>query len=55
MNLQTSESSDTELDEQENDALLLDTGVRDTKYVRDNNFPSDEGDNYIGRETFLWN
>jgi hypothetical protein len=53
MNLRTCESSDTVLEEQENDALLLDTGVGDTKYVRDNNLLWEEGHNYIGREIFF--
>jgi len=52
MNFQTHESSDTELGEQENDALLLDTGddsgVGDTVHLSTNNFLWEDRDNYIG-------
>lgn len=52
MSFQACESSDTECDEQENDALFLDIGVGDTTYVRDKNFLWEGGENYIGQETF---
>ena len=55
--LDTDESSDTDFIEQENDAVLLDTGdnsvMVDTACVSDNGFLWEDVDNYAGqREMF---